>query len=444
MRKKLCPFIITGLVATLVLALGCGKKQNEEDGPRRQPPQPQVTELELKLQKQELICSLGRACPEYITKVAIVDVNKQLKFCTGFLTDEETVVTASSCLPDYLRAEEQDCKGEIFFFFSETNQKPTRVGCESIRKVSLFDNKEPYLWRSDVAYLKLAEKVDRRPLKISRDGMGNLSKFVVWSIDQINEFQGFIRKAEGCESVHDSYVNPLVTNESSPIMTLAGCDYQNGNSGSPILDYRGKLRGVVSRPQSRAHISDIEALRLNERPLKPFMHVTNFACAPSIYDRDLLNENECTKFLSHRAYDQLRYNMISEDKHFKPYILNLESSVNNANRYLNLGVRLVSGMDGGSMEIYPKCFKDVPKWIGEFGNSGRNFKFYIDAPIKHIKLIMDTYGRVMAREQTLGKVITNFEFNPRVLKNTRHANVWMWADGPSTPFEDTPVCPSLL
>lgn len=102
------------MVATFTL--GCGKKADEEGSEKPRYTEPQIADLDLELSKQELFCGGSEYnCPSYLTKIAIVYKDK-LKFCTGFLTQDNVVATASSCLPEALRAQDAVCEKDIFSF----------------------------------------------------------------------------------------------------------------------------------------------------------------------------------------------------------------------------------------------------------------------------------------------------------------------------------------
>jgi hypothetical protein len=448
-QKKLCPYFCTLILIVATFTLGCGKKADEEEvnGPTR--PLPQISDIELELSKQELFCGgSDLTCPSYLTKIAIYHKD-QLKFCTGFLTEEDVVVTASSCLPERLRMKESPCERELFFFFAETNRKPLRVGCKKILEVAQLDTKEPFLWRSDVAYIQL-KKEDfpnndrRKTVTANRGGMNDMDKFYIWSVDQIDQYQGIIRKSEDCQAIHNSYFNPIATHQDSPVMMLAGCDFGFGNGGAPVMDYRGKVRGILSRPVDKAEIDEVVSMRILEKPLKELVHVSNYACAPMYPEQDILNENECNKKLDINIYDAGQQDMINESILFKSSIQKIEHNLNEANRYLKMAVELKADEDAYEVIINPKCFKNVSKWIGEFTNS-KPFTFNIEFPEMKIKKAMNEYGRIFANETRRTSIPTNLQFKPSILRNTKQATVFVWATGPARNFPNlTENCSSLF
>jgi hypothetical protein len=164
--------------------MGCGKKAKEEKPATPRYTNNQTNDIEADLSKQEIFCGgSDRSCPNYITKIAVVHKDK-LKFCTGFLTSDDVVVTASSCLSDRLRFNGAACDKDVFFFFANSNDKPLRVGCKEVLQVTQLNGKEPFLWRSDVAYLQLDKSLKNRKIVTpNRGGMDDLDKFYIWSVD---------------------------------------------------------------------------------------------------------------------------------------------------------------------------------------------------------------------------------------------------------------------
>lgn len=442
--KKFCPYFYA-LLSMLTLFVSCGKKADEESKTKPQPPNPQLSDLEVELEKQELFCGADRSCPGYLTKIAF-NFKGKLRFCTGFLMDQDMVVTSSSCLPERLKMKDVDCSKDAFFFFADPGKKPIRAACDKVLEFSSLEGKEPFLWRSDVAYLKLTKRIIRPTVSYpkNRTGMNDMDKFYTWGIDQIDEHQGIIRKTEDCQPVHGSYFNPLSNNQSSPVVTMAGCGFSDGNSGSPILDYRGKVRGIVSRPVDPADIEEVESMRILERPLRPMIHVSNYACVPVVPGQDVLNENECNKKLDITTHDLGQRNMINESLLFKSSIQKIEHNANERNRYLKMNVTLTPNDDAYDVKIQPKCFKDVAKWIGEFNNN-KPFTFNIEIPLMKIRKSMNENGKIFAQEILRGVEPTNFQFKPSILRSSRQATVFMWANGPTSRFDHlSENCQSLF
>jgi hypothetical protein len=422
------------------LSLSCGKKQAETDSSNPPVRNPQTSELDIILNKQELLCSDERGCPKFLTKIAILEYDK-LRFCTGFMTENNVVATATSCLPEYLRQDGQPCDKDVFFFFQNGNEKPIRVGCKEVLKASRIEGNSAFLWRSNVSYLMMKESLSAKLPSIARkQGMKDEEKLYTWSIDQIDDRQGIIKKNDDCVSAHNTFFNPLSNNDASPVVIMGNCDFSEGNSGSPVFDYRNRVRGMVSRAVSKEAVNDAVSLRMLERPLQSLVHVSNFACAPMIPEQEVMNETECSKKLTLNLHDTAKIQMTS-DAILKPLTLKLEQLMNAKSNYMKFGVKLEILGDYYETVVFPKCFKDVDNWISEFTNN-KPVTSTFDVPKTLLRKSMDPYGRVRATEFVKGKNTTYFQFYPKFLRTVdpetkkRRTTVFVWSDGPTTTYRN--------
>ena len=81
-------------MGTCLLTVACGKKAKENGTPERvKPPVETDQQREEFLNKQDVNCETNQACPNYISKIVIFN-GDQKKYCTGFLTDENTIATS--------------------------------------------------------------------------------------------------------------------------------------------------------------------------------------------------------------------------------------------------------------------------------------------------------------------------------------------------------------
>lgn len=62
-----------------------------------------------------------------------------------------------------------------------------------------------------------------------------------------------------CVSTYPTLLTPSVNNPNSPVTSFSNCEIEHGNSGSPILDDRGHIRGVI---QAKFEPSTLEKLGL--------------------------------------------------------------------------------------------------------------------------------------------------------------------------------------
>lgn len=429
-------------MALLSAVVGCGKKAESDKPALMVDTRPLESDLQKFLEKQQVVCEAGQVCPTYLSKIVVIN-GSQVKYCTGFLVKSDVVATSSSCLTNFLRLDNQDCSKDIFFFFGRSfNRMPQKVGCSKVIQASSLVDKDPVLWRNDVAFLQMSESLDyKRSLQISRDGLQAAKIFTLWGIEQVDDTTGFIRRDE-CEAVFNSYINPIATDESSPSATVAGCNYKNGFTGAPLIDGRGKLRGTVSQGIDQKLKEDLQNSDLLVRPLKDFLHVTNYACAPTIFNEDTLNEAECHKNIDSTIVDNIRYQMFSPDVLFGEMKSKVEAAVAGISPYINFEVSVSGSGNLRTVDIYPKCFKKISSWLWTFNRSQNNKVFENWLPQKSFKRIMDSYGKIQGLEVNKSDKRFYFQMSLKALRNSSSSHVYMWDDSenPSRVFENLVDC----
>lgn len=415
-------FILLSTLSLLVIA--CGKKA-ETKSKTIEVIRPEISVIEGFLNKQDIACENNQACPNWISKIVVIHGDK-FKFCTGFLTDQNVIATSSSCLPNILRLGGQDCSKDVFFFFPKTANRPAeRMGCVKVLQISQLEGRDPVLWRDDVSFLQLSNDIlFRRHTSIIRDGVGNNKQFTAWMVDQQGDFSATIKKAN-CESVHNTYINPLVTNESSPNLIFADCPITNGGTGGPILDIRGKVRAMVSTGIEQKLREYLESTGLLFQGLKEMVHATNFACAPTVDDDDQLDDRECMKDLNYSRVDEIRSLMLSTSILFSDLRKKLEESLEKVAKHIRFEVKVISKGDIQETLIAPKCFRSLDGWLRSYG--GKNTLVEeVKLPVKSFKRVMDFYGRIQAT--TIDAPYKNY-FVQYSLKNLRavgQSSVLMW------------------
>lgn len=416
-------FVMLGMS---VLISGCGKEAKEAGRETVVAPELQPTELDQLLARQEVACDGNQACPNYLSKIAVVH-GKKLKFCTGFLVNETTVATSASCLPNLLRLVGQDCTRDVFFFFPKTSNRPAeRVGCTKVLQVSQLDGVDPVLWRDDVSFLEIDKSLsNRRQAAISRDGVANNKEYQVWFMDQIDDYTAMMRR-ETIESAHNTYINPLASNISSPNMVFNNCILKNGNTGAPIIDSRGKVRAVVSQTMDSKLRTYLESTGLLLQPLRETFHATSFACAPTLDNNDLLDEKECTKDLTYTKVDRLRADMLSNNTLFADLRKKLEASLETASRYIKYGVKLVPQGDFQEAEFYPKCFKPLDNWLSSLSGTRNNYVYEQALPNRTLRRAMDVNGRIFGTMTESPDQKFFVQFSLKSLRSAKQSLLYMW------------------
>jgi hypothetical protein len=443
---KQIPVLLVFLVFKLCL-LGCGKEVENQSGasaPDRT--KPEQTAMDAYLARQEVVCEQDQACPSYMAKIVVVDGSK-FRFCSGFLTEDDVIATSASCLTEFLRNTGADCRQDVFFFFPQAASRPAeRAGCDQVILSSSNQVQNPALWHHDVAYLKLSSPVRfRRTALISREGILNRGKYTTWMIDQEDESFAVLKKLN-CEGVHNSYINPLATNESSPNMMVADCLTTRGGTGAPLLD-GVKVRGIISRSMDLALRTELLKTDLLQNGLKEMAHVTNFACAPMPDDTEVRDQAECGKELAPFELDRLRTEMISSNIVFSNFRKKYEETLNGRSKFVNFAVNLIPRGNIQETEIYPKCFKPLLGWLPTLSSNRNNYEDNLLLPSVSFRRTMDPYGKVQVISVPGADKDTFIQFSLKNLRSVQKSDVVMWYKGQAQKMYPslTEVCsPSLF
>ncbi len=449
MNKFLQKFIRPLFISIVMMsAWSCGKKTQSNPESFIEPLDPTSTEIEAYMSKQALSCEGTQSCPNYIAKVVVNAGGGKFRHCTGFLIEDDILVTSASCLPPILRLNGQDCSKDVFFFFAQPFYISQRVGCREVVQASDSDLSDPKFARDDVAFLRMKSPLRyRRQLRISRDGMSDGERVSIAAVEQVDEQNGFIRTLD-CPAVLNSWVNPLVSNESSPGVTLAGCAFKNGFSGAAILDPRNKNKslGVVSLGMDPRDRNDLLKSGLLNNGLQEFIHGSNFACAPTIYDTDVANEKECGKELSKVQLAKYRSAMFSTNGLFNGLKAKLSDSLE-TNKFIHYSIKLTpqnGNADVQDVEITPKCFKDLTL----IPNEKKFYIYHFMLPQRTFKKVVNDLARVQGLEVDGGAIDFNITLFPKDILNNGFSSVLLW-DPTSRlvvrSFYDVPTaCPASL
>lgn len=387
MLKILCPLFILGFV------FSCGKKE-AGDKVVQLPPEMIESEKEEFLKKQEIACEPGTYCPDYVAKIVVFDKGS-VRYCTGTLIGRSKLLTSSSCLPNYLRNTEADCSKDVHIFFNKGNRPPDRLNCKAIIQVSNLEGTQPEYWAEDVAVLELNRSIYSRDFKdVTRKGVRDGETYRFYGVEQANDFTGVIRK-EDCEVVLNSYLYPLSATESSPNILLAGCMRKTGYRGAAILDGFPKIRGVLSDNSTLK--AALENSTLLIKPLKDFIHITNFACASLLDETSRMNEQECHKPLDYSHVVAERARLLSDDERYNEIVGKLTTTANSATKYYKISPILTQSGDRHVLSFRPACFKNVSSWLNSVKGNGEVHESPI-LPATTLRKGVDSYGRAITQE----------------------------------------------
>lgn len=251
--------------AILFLQLSCNHKKSAESSPgyltEKSP------DLFAKTQEMKVICHDEESCSPSVGNYVIYDVQKNpttQRFltnygnCTASLIAPDTVILNRHCfIDDKIKA--GDKCANIFIKFPKVKEHAEEIHqCAEVlfRPVLNFKNDDEKYQNMDVAILKLKTGSKRPVLKISTEGFQNnemvsIHRFTTQEV-QITKDKKELRsylEVLHCPVVQDAALLPVMRLSSHPFSAfvyLANCPVVESNSGSPILDSRSYIKGVIN------------------------------------------------------------------------------------------------------------------------------------------------------------------------------------------------------
>lgn len=203
------------------------------------------TDAEQKAMSGEVSCANPSSCHPAVAMLTSLSTDSQLGQCTAFLISPDIAVTNSHCIPTDLKTPGSACGNRIWLHFPALPDYPDlRADCAEVISASALEKEVKPV--PDYALIRLAQAVQRPPLEISREGFKDGEIYRILKVDPMSQTsaQGSMTAAL-CKSVHNSALVPKSSDDRSLNMAFVDCEIVHGNSGSPIVDSQGKVRGVI-------------------------------------------------------------------------------------------------------------------------------------------------------------------------------------------------------
>lgn len=381
--KSLCLLSLLSLIA-------CGAKDQKVPG---------ATELvrgmsgsDSNLIKDESVnCfATGEECPGSIAKIVTISPGND-KHCTGFLINNQTLLTAASCLPDDLRDGGQvDCSSNVFIIFPKTKGMPElRLDCGSIEYASPIEDAHPAFRKHNWAQIKLAMPVDRETFTIKNEGIARAKdkKYISWRVSTEGGKHSIVKKYE-CDVIEENYGNPLAKGKFYPNTTIGNCSYYNefgtkvyeskifrGNLGAPLLSSSGNVVGiigddVIGEEEYKKLATDgyihFKTSSQDHEPLQVMKFATNLACVPEFFGDNL--PVECTINHSQEEFNAKRTALLKSET--SEGMEAAEKYVRDNNQ-LDSGKKLQWDISFGPIQdqrrevkYEPRCYNAPDAWLG--------------------------------------------------------------------------------
>ncbi|MDH3201412.1 MAG: serine protease [Myxococcales bacterium] len=199
-------------------------------------------EAELAPPRYHVSCPASEECHESVALLVGLSALREPTRCTAALIGPTTAVTAGHCVAREL-ATGGVCH-DVWLGFAETpTQKTEWLGCS---KVSAVSSTGDTLMAPDYAVLQLRTATARPALPLGRRALstGDVVRMVSVTPDRFYDDLHEVRTRR-CVVDGGDPSSPWSPIAPHTVRVLSSCPIHEGNSGAPLLDRQGRMRGLV-------------------------------------------------------------------------------------------------------------------------------------------------------------------------------------------------------
>jgi len=192
--------------------------------------------------RYEVTCPDGEVCSESVALLVGLSAPREPTRCTAALIGPRTAVTAGHCVA-WERSNGGRCAG-LWLGFAQSEGRPAEwIGCEEIESAS---TPSASLLSADYAVLKLNRDASRPSIPIGEGDVPSGEVVRVLSVTA-DRFYDDVHKVRSRRCIVDDNRRLASSGalDSSSIRVLSSCPIREGSSGAPVLDRRGRLRGLI-------------------------------------------------------------------------------------------------------------------------------------------------------------------------------------------------------
>lgn len=375
--KNLKAFLFMAFLSLPLLALGgCGGGSQQTTTywhPERQIPTRGLPESQAAALRTYVYCGAENCNPS--VGMLISTTTARVGTCTASLIgDGEIAVTNSHCIPDDLKQSDgADCGDRLYLFFPKVGNAPAvRADCAKVLHASDISGKEKV--SADYAFIRLKAPVSRPVIKFSDGGFESSKAYHLAKVDPTESNGAFMGRLENtdCVATYPTVLTPSANHPQSPLTSFTSCKIEHGNSGSPILDDLGQIRGVIQakfEPDTLLLIGlQLKGAFLDGVPADVGIG-TNLACVdfPAALPAHSIpaactnvptseEEEKSQRAISTAILDRMTREALAQIRGTIPALLE------------DVFEWTLASQKGGDMVIVPKCFKPAAGWIHHYKN----------------------------------------------------------------------------
>lgn len=270
--SNITTFIIVALITLSSLMVGCTKSQESKsktetkviyENKQEYTKMFSMPEAQEAAKNAKLKCEADRTCSEQVGMLTYAfpfENGAAVGRCTFFVVSEDIILTNRHCIPQYFIDDTKNITNKMFAIFSIL-EKQKNVAIEIKEIISLSTelysiNKYNSVFSMDYAFLRLNKKISAKPLELSRKGLPSELPLYVISINPI-KLEGAIggeMVLRLCSVIYNTIAIPSFNNEFRPVSSFTDCDIVSGNSGSPAIDEKGKVRAIINGTSTNSSV----------------------------------------------------------------------------------------------------------------------------------------------------------------------------------------------
>jgi hypothetical protein len=283
--------------------------------------------------------------------------------CTAFMVSEKVALTNSHCVEGLKDGE--SCEGKIAIQI-KTGDGQEFVSCKKVLKASATTYGS--FVDPDYAVLELSKSLKGIKFKpLSRDGIEDDETVTIESINSISIGSGWINgeyKRSTCVAKTDSMVGNFSQKKSTivpvfPMNDQMPCHIIPGNSGSPVVNSKGKVVAVVFASKKDQQNIVLVPGTIDIKAITDFAITTNLSCLKvNLAEYDEQIDPACDLLMKEEANYKKNLTEKIQKKSYAEVTAKMEKLVET----LPSGFEYTSEFKNNVLKFMPKCFRPLDKW----------------------------------------------------------------------------------